>query len=279
VFYDLYVPADRPVTASTRGAAALEVSAPGAYVSHHTAAVLWNLWVPDDSLTHVSVPAGSTRSQRRGVRAHHASPNAQVRLRGGLRLSAPAQTFLELAGHVSLVDLVVLGDSIVQRKLATPEELIEAASSSQGRGVRLARRAASLVRRGVDSAMESRLRMLIVLAGLPEPAVNHIVHRPDGQWMMRFDLCYPDLKLVIEYDGRQHAESDAQWGRDIGRREDLDRRGWRIIVIRSPGVYTEPGHTLDRIVAAMRDRGAVDLPRRLRDEWRQHFPGRSQRGY
>ena len=53
-------------------------------------------------------------------------------------------------------------------------------------GTRLALRAAGLVREGVDSPMETRVRLLIVLAGLPEPSVNHIVRAEDGSWRMRF---------------------------------------------------------------------------------------------
>jgi very-short-patch-repair endonuclease len=90
----------------------------------------------------------------------------------------------------------------------------------------------------------------------------------------RFDLSYPELKLIIEYDGRQHAEDDRQWDRDIERREELDVDEWRLIVIQAKGIYAEPGRTLDRIVEAMRARGARGLPRRLNRDWERHFPGR-----
>ena len=122
--------------------------------------------------------------------------------------------------------------------------------------------------------METRLRMLMVLAGLPEPVVNHIEYGSNGAWAKRFDLCYPDLLLIIEYDGRQHAEDDRQWARDIERREELDIDGWRLIVVRAAGIYTEPGRTLERIMDAMRDRGARRLPFTLNREWERYFPGR-----
>lgn len=122
--------------------------------------------------------------------------------------------------------------------------------------------------------MESRLRMLIVLAGSPEPAVDYRVYDHDGRLLMRFDMCYPELKLIIEYDGRLHAESDQQWGRDLQRREDLDGRGWRIVVVRAADIYECPGRTLTRIVAALRDRGA-DGPLRLRSDWERHFAQRT----
>ena len=42
--------------------------------------------------------------------------------------------------------------------------------------------------------------------------------------------------------------------------------------MRSKDIYNTPGRTLQRILAAMRDRG-VPVPRRLRDEWGLHFQG------
>ncbi len=135
--------------------------------------------------------------------------------------------------------------------------------------------AASLVRRRVDSPMETRLRLLIVLAGLPEPEVNVEIRAVDGRLLYRIDLSYPQFRLGIEYDGRHHAENDAQWAGDITRREALDGLAWRLVVVRSPGVYLDPGQTIDRIVAVMTQVG-MPLPAGAPHEgWRRHFPGRS----
>jgi hypothetical protein len=89
----------------------------------------------------------------------------------------------------------------------SPKRLIEAAGEWSGRGCRVARRAASLAREGVDSPQETRLRLLLVLAGLPEPHVNLIIRGRDGSWRRRYDLAYEQLRLIIEYDGRQHART------------------------------------------------------------------------
>jgi very-short-patch-repair endonuclease len=274
VFYDLYVCASVDVTAAVvRAAAALRVCNEGSYVSHFTAAEVWGACVPEQPLTHVSVRQGN-RSERRGIQAHVAPRDANTTTYQGLLVATAEQTFLDLSGLMSLVELVVLGDSLIRKERTTPEELIRAAAAFRGRGARLARRAANLVRRGVDSPMESRLRLLIVIAGLPAPTVNFTIRAEDGTVLMRFDLSYPDLKLIIEYDGRQHARDDAQWGRDIHRREELDRLGWRLLIIRAEDIYGRPDQTLGRLQAALRARGAKDLPGKLRTEWRQHFPVR-----
>jgi len=274
LFYDAYVSADVPVTPVVRASAALRISPFGSHASHHTAAQIWDGVVPDQPLTHVSSPHGGTRSARQGVGSHQSSDGSEVVTFGGLQVSSPAQTFIDLATELTLVDLVVLGDSLVKKGRATPRQLIEATLRWKGKGCRSARRAARLVRVGVDSPMETRLRLLMVFAGLPEPAVNHIVFDARGAVSKRFDLSYPELKLVIEYDGRQHAESDRQWERDTERREEMDVEEWRLIVIRSKDIYVQPLRTLERIVDAMRACGARGLPRTLNREWERHFPGR-----
>jgi very-short-patch-repair endonuclease len=38
-----------------------------------------------------------------------------------------------------------------------------------------------------------------------------IIRGEDGSWRMRFDLCYLDQRLIVEYDGRRHADSPEQW--------------------------------------------------------------------
>jgi hypothetical protein len=202
ILYDSYVSATVPITTRLRAEAALEVSVPGSYVSHHTAAELWDGVVPASSDVHITVPGDAPRSRRQGIRAHSTSGSTERSTFRGLAISSPTQTFLDLACTLDLVDLIVLGDSLVKAKRVTPSDLVAAAALWVGYGAARARKAARFVRNGVDSPQETRLRMLLVLAGLPEPTVNHIIRNPDGSWRMRFDLSYPSFKLIIEYDGR-----------------------------------------------------------------------------
>ena len=242
------------------------------YASHHTAAELWGLPVPHDDHTHITVPEHGDRLRRQGVKSHLGQSDARRTLRTGIPVSTPEQTFIDMAAiGVNLVDLVVLGDAMLKAKLTTVPTLIEAIEAWHGYGTRLALRAAGLMREGVDSPMETRVRLLIVLAGLPEPTVNVIVRGEDGSWRMRFDLCYLNQRLIVEYDGRWHADSPEQWERDLCRREDLDRMDYRLLVVTSRGIYNEPQRTLERVREALRERG-VRVPLRFKNEWRRCFP-------
>jgi hypothetical protein len=272
IFYNLYVSADVVLTPQMRARAAVRLACLDSYASHYTAAELWGLPVPHDDHTHITVPTHGDRLRRQGVKSHLGQNDAHRTLRTGVPVSTPEQTFIDLAAvGLNLVDLVVLGDAMLKAKLITTTTLIKAIEVWHGCGTRLALRAAQLMRKGVDSPMETRVRLLVVLAGLPEPTVNVIVRAEDGSWRMRFDLCYLDQRLIVEYDGRQHADSPEQWERDIYRREDLDRMDFRLLIVTSRGVYNEPHRTLERVRDALRERG-VRVPSRFKNEWRRHFP-------
>ncbi|HET9631190.1 MAG TPA: DUF559 domain-containing protein [Terrabacter sp.] len=98
------------------------------------------------------------------------------------------------------------------------------------------------------------------------------MHDHDGTLLRRYDLSYLPYRLIIEYDGRQHAESEEQWLTDLARDETLDDEQIRRLVVVSRDIYSTPGNTLARITRAMR-RAGMPVPR-LRDEWRRHFPAR-----
>ncbi|HWI34278.1 MAG TPA: hypothetical protein VNS83_08195 [Lapillicoccus sp.] len=243
-------------------------------MSHQTAALLWGGSVPPSADVHVRIPHGETMKVD-GVRTHIGLRVPVTRWRGQFLITSPEATFCDLAQELDLVQLVVLGDRLVRRGLTSPAGLVSVASPWPARGAALAERAAGLVRAGVDSPPESRLRMLILLAGLPEPSVNYIIRDQDtGEWLRRFELAYEELRIAIEYEGRQHRDDDEIWAADIDRREDLDRRAWRVVQVVSAGLFDNPLRTLQRIDQARVDRGAAPT-RSFTEEWRRYFPGRN----
>lgn len=267
VFRGVHVSASVEQDAAVRARAALLLAPEGSGLVSLTAALLWAPVLPVPSVTHIGIP-GSHRMQVSGISATRFEVLPTWVSRRSLPLTSPEETFVALATVVDLVELVAFGDALVRRQQASPESLLMVAERAVGRGVRLAREAARLVREHVDSPMETRLRLLIVLAGLPEPVVNHCVRFADGQVAYRIDLAYPDIRLAIEYDGRQHIERERQWAGDISRREDLERIGWRFVIVIAADVFVHPERTLDRIAAALRRQTTSQA-------WRRHFPGRS----
>mgnify|MGYP006190244613 CR=1 FL=1 len=88
----------------------------------------------------------------------------------------------------------------------------------------LVRLAADRARVGSDSPKETGLRLALVDAGLPEPAVNRWILDPrTGGRVHRGDLTYEEYRLTLEYECRHHSDPD-QVARDIDRQERLEVR-------------------------------------------------------
>lgn len=273
IFRGVYVDASAAVDEVVRLRAALALHPEGAFVSHLSAARLFGLPVPPTPDVHVSVLRQQDRRSRAGLRSHVGGPDPRLVEHRGVRASHPLQMFVEVASSLSLVDLVVVGDALLRVFRLDADRLVSWCAASTDRHATAARAAAAFVRSEVDSPMESRLRMLIVLAGLPEPEVNHKIRDESGRVAIRLDLSYPRLKLIVEYDGRQHAQDTKQWQRDLERREFFDDEEWRILVVTAQGIFREPEQTLARIRKALVARGCA-VPRRFDDAWRPHFPPR-----
>lgn len=272
LFRGVYVEASAPSTPRQRVLGALRLFDDTAWASHASAARLYDLPIPTLPDEHVSVPQAKHRRHHPGVRTHVGNPVHLV-VRDGVRVSRELQTFVELAELVGLVDLVVVGDHLLRRRGFTHEQLTSFCARSRHRAAGAARQAAAHVRAEVDSPMETRLRMLLVLAGLPEPAVNLRIRAADGELLRRHDLAYTAARVLIEYDGRLHVERIQQWEPDLHRREASDDGGWRTLVVTSSGIYRDPGRTLDRVHRVLLARRHPGVPARLLDDWRPHFPG------
>lgn len=270
VIRSVHVLADVPDSPGLVGAALLAIAPPRAWVSHASAGRILGLPLPALPGEHVSVVDARERIRRAGVRCHVGAASARVHVAGDLVYSAPVQVFVELAEQLTLVDLVVVGDWMVRKGMVTLDRLRAFVGESRLRGASAARVAVAFVRERVDSPMETRLRMLFVLAGFPEPDVNLTVDAGNGR--RRYDLCWPGVKVIAEYDGRHHAEREEQWEADLERREQIDDDEWRIRVFVARDIYNTPDRTLDRMAFLLRAKRLPGMPRRLKDDWRAHFP-------
>jgi hypothetical protein len=268
----VFVAASAPRLDEERIDAALLLYDPSAVASHSSAARLFGVPIQTSPEEHVTVLDPRHRRRREGVVCHVDAAVEVTRIRGRRVVSAHA-LFVQLASSLTLVDLVVVGDHLVRRGIATPESLCTAVVTLPGRTGRRAREAASYVRPRVDSAMETRLRMLLVLAGIPEPEVNLTLRDVDGAPVRRFDLSWPAVKVVVEYDGRHHVVREETWERDLDRREWMDDDGWRIVVVTANGIYADPQRSVEKVFAVLKARRLPGLPQRPAEAWRPHFPG------
>lgn len=231
----------------------------GQCFSHVSAAALWGIWLParvlDQSGVDVLALSSAQRPRVMGVRGRRARA-ASLGFARGYPVTSPAQTWLDLGSLLSVPELVAAGDSIVRREepLGSLDDLVRLARDSSSRpGIVSARRALPHVRCGADSPEETRLRLLVFVAGLPEPEVNGAIILRSGE-NTPGDLVFRRWKVLAEYDGKQHRVSARQFERDIARLEALAGDGWIVVRVIAPH-FAEPAVIVDRIVRALRARG------------------------
>ncbi|HEX5859969.1 MAG TPA: hypothetical protein VFY91_17810, partial [Microbacterium sp.] len=85
------------------------------------------------------------------------------------------------------------------------------------------------VRPGVDSPKESLLRIGLMEAGLPEPAIQVPVVTAEG--VRHSDLGYPHARLLLEYQGDEHRVSRQRWLKDLTRVQLFEDAGYRVIAV------------------------------------------------
>lgn len=269
VLHGVFIDRRIPDSLVVRSRAGLLIAPVGGVLSHHTAARLWAPTGPRSSQIHISY-ARAAHVRRHEISVHRFRYPMERAWRHGLPVTTPGMTFMHLAVHLDLVQLVTFGDRLVKRAVVTVEQLNGYANAWSHHGGTLGRRAAVLVRDRSESAPESHLRLLLVLAGLPEPAVNHPITAADGTVIYRLDLAYVDLMIAIEYDGRWHDDPEQQV-KDAARRARLQRDGWRFVIVRAEGLYESPELTLADVCAALTERGASLSDLRLNEEYRRFF--------
>lgn len=239
-------------------AAALAVSSSGAF-SHTTAAALRGLALPAGLETstdvHVSVPSTEQEPRRAGVVGHHCVLRPVDRaLCGNLPVTSPGRTWLDMAALLNDDWLVVLGDAMLRRRdpVTTLDQLQRfIAVSGRRRDIKRLREAVQLVRPGTDSPQETRLRLLVIRAGLPEPEVNVVLYADDGERLGRADMNLRRWKIVLEYEGRHHVENADQYDYDIGRYERMQHHGWRVMRFNSAAINDRPEETVRHIRRAL----------------------------
>ncbi|MCK0118871.1 DUF559 domain-containing protein [Isoptericola sp. S6320L] len=260
-FHGVRVPGPRLDDFLTRCRALATVLDSSVAFSHGTALRLLGVDVPwtmagEDAL-HVISSNPAERAQRPGVVAHRSRQESlDVVDVGGLRVTAPAQTFVHVAvGLRRPDDVVVLGDSFLRRKrmLTSVAEMARKAESTRKvKGIAQVREQLSRVRPGTDSVMETRTRLLLTGAGLPCPQVNEVVWLADGTYVKRCDLLYPDHQVVIEYDGDQHRTDKEQWRDDVRRRRWLEELGLTVIVAVADDIVRDGTRLVERTRRALR---------------------------
>jgi hypothetical protein len=248
LFRDIYICAQVPVDHLTECRAAALLLPPGAALSHRSAAMLYAADVLERGQpVQVTAPVGLRSQPGLRVTRSRLDP-ADVWRRGGLPATSPQRTAFDLARCPDLTTAVTGLDALLYRGVIKPETLLGYLDAhTRWTGVHSARRALGLARPFVESPMESRLRLRVLLAGLPEPVVQYEVRDGRGHFVARLDLAYPQQMVGLEYDGDHHRER-ATFRHDAVRLNRLRLLGWTVLRFTADDVL----HNSDRMLAQVR---------------------------
>jgi hypothetical protein len=144
---------------------------------------------------------------------------------------------------------VVVADAALHASAVRLVDLRRWAESNGGRpGIRKFRRVIALAEPAAESPMESRLRVLLVLGGLPRPAAQVSIHDDRGRFVGRPDLYYETQRLGIEYDGATHRTTLA----DDNRRQNLMLgAGVRLLRFTADDVKQRPRAVVEQVRAML----------------------------
>ena len=218
--------------------------------SGRTAAWLHGIDVAACDPIEAIVPRSAGVSARAGISLHRALlDDRDVIVLRGMRTTTMPRTVFDICTRLKLTEAVVVVDAALHDRRVTLGQLLSWADAHTGRkGVTKLRQVLRYAEPKAESAMESRLRMVIVLGGLPRPKAQVSIRDANGRIIGRPDLYYEEARLGIEYDGGTHRHALVE---DNRRQNQLLNAGVRLLRFTSADVGN-PGSVVQQVRTALR---------------------------
>lgn len=200
---------------------------PGSAFSGQTAAWMHGLPIGPYPPIEVIVPPNSGWRSRAGVTIRHCDTRADAVMVRGIRATSVLRTLVELNSRLPAVESLVLLDAALHLRRTTKAQLVT---------IRRLLPLAELAE-PAESPMETRLRWLLIQAGLPRPEVQTELRNEEGRFVGRADLYYYAARLVIEYDGQNHRDRIAD---DNRRQNAILGAGFRLLRFAAADIHQRP---------------------------------------
>jgi very-short-patch-repair endonuclease len=202
---------------------ALQTWRPDAVVTGSAAAKL-TFW-PELSVGTVTAALPRLDSRPHGYRIEKRQvPAEQVVGAGGLRVTAPALTALDLCSSLGGEAI----DAVLRSRCATLADLHRALAGTAGRRGHGGRRRLRLDSRDEPwSEAEREAHRLLRAAGIEGWQTNV----PVALGLVRYylDIAFPEHRLALEIDGRAFHDDPGAFERDRARQNDLVLAGWTVL--------------------------------------------------
>lgn len=254
LYPDIHIAASVQLDLETWSRAAHELVAPYGVLAGYSAAELHGAsCAPEGTPAEVILLDGYRRRAGPMLVVHlDAVAPTDITVIDGMRATTPERTAADLARWApSLTEAVVALDALSSTCGFDPLVVTELVTAG-ARGAARVPRVVTLADRLSQSPMETRIRLAIVLAGLPPPVSQHPVVLAGREFAL--DLAYPEVKLAIEYNGADHLRPDRAL-RDLEREQLLVAAGWRIIRFGAVTALYRPRTIAARVRQELRARG------------------------
>lgn len=198
-------------------------------LSHWSAAQVHDLITRQPGRHEVTSVGTGTRRQA-AVRIHRAralSPEDVVRVHG-LPVTGPARTILDIAVQASATRVRQLIREAEYRRLVTAGSIAAVVERNWAHaGARLVRRVDPRTAEAalLQTPIEDRMRTVLDRLPLNAPISQHPVTGASGR-PYRADFAWPDLRLIVETDGRASHDRSTSFQSDRERDADLAAVGW-----------------------------------------------------
>ena len=203
-------------------------------------------------------PDGAVRVLRRT--ALTLLPEDVVRSSGGLLLTTPLQTLVDLASLLTLGALACAVDHALHTHLVDETQLVTAVRERTWcPGVVHLRAAVA----GADRRAESPAETLARLALLPTMqgfVPQHRLLGPDGRVLARYDLADEELRLAVEVDGKAGHAGPQMVAKDRRRDRVSELHGWRTERVTWWELRCRPAAFVSRITEVAQERRRLLRP-------------------
>lgn len=171
----------------------------------------------------VVVPQGATHNRLTGITVRESFlPLPEPVIVNEVPLLPPERVAIDLARRARRMDALPLLDKALRSGSCTMAGLGAEVLAHKGlRGVIQARELVPIADPRPESVQESRLRLIVIDAGLPWPTPQLVVD------FFRLDLGYDEFRVGLEYDGASHMTRD-RLRADRRRMNYLASLGWRM---------------------------------------------------
>jgi very-short-patch-repair endonuclease len=203
---------------------------------------------------HVITPKSARIGAQLRLRVHHLDLRPDEVDGNRMRMTTANRTAWDVARWLPPIEALPIIDEILHRDLTTLAALGDQAERYRGRrGWRRAQQVFGLAERDAQSPAESRLRVRLVLAGLPRPVAQCPVQISPAL-VLHTDLGWPQWRVAVEYDGHWHADPD-QLHRDRQRLNRLVGAGWVVLHVTSRRLHGDFPGVQREVEAALSSRG------------------------